>query len=191
MHCRQRLWLHILPLSLLALASLEARAQTGLYVGGGIGVTDQQVALDPLGDVGVVASEDNELAWKVFAGISLDVPFIDLAVEAGYVDLGSPSADLQGVSEASLDTTGFDAFAVGAIDVGPFAVFGKVGLVAWDLDISTPLTPDLGDSGTDFAGGVGARFTIGKLALRAEAEYFAIDEVDDSYLLSTSLVWNF
>ncbi len=186
---RAAITLFTLPL---ALIGLQAHAQTGLYVGGGIGFTGQQLALEPLGELTVSAIEDNGFAWKAFAGINLDVPFIDLAVEAGYVDLGSPEASLQGVNEASLDTTGFDAFAVVALDAGPAAVFAKLGVVVWDLDISTvPAVPDLGDSGTNLAGGIGARFSIGPIQLRGEAEYFAIDQVDDSYLLSTSVVWQF
>jgi len=177
----------------LSLLATGASAQTGFYVGGGIGLTDQQVTLDPIGDLTQIALEDRDgLAWKVFAGLNLDVPFIDLAIEAGYVDLGSPAAAVPGASEASVDTTGFDAFAIAAWDVGPAAVFGKVGLVAWDLDVTTdPPAVDVGESGTSFAGGVGARFNFGSLQLRGEAEYFAIDEVDDSWLLSTSLVWLF
>ncbi|MEO0972717.1 MAG: porin family protein [Pseudomonadota bacterium] len=177
----------------IALLAVNAEAQTGFYAGGGIGFSDQQITLDAVSDLTQIALDDGqEFAWKVFAGINLDVPFINLGIEGGYVDLGSPQATVPGASQASADTTGFDAFAVAALDVGPASVFGKVGLVAWDLDVSTsPLAADVGESGTSFAGGVGAQFRIGKLQLRGEFEYFDISEVDDSFLLSTSLLWNF
>ncbi|MEO0422110.1 MAG: outer membrane beta-barrel protein [Pseudomonadota bacterium] len=177
----------------LALLAVDAHAQTGFYVGGGIGFSDQQVTLDAVSDLTQIAlDEGQEFAWKAFAGFNLDVPFINLGVEGGYVDLGSPQAVVPGASEASLDTDGFDAFAVAAVDVGPLSIFGKVGLIAWDLDVTaTPPAANVGESGTNFAGGLGAQFRLGKLQIRGEYEYFDISEVDDSFLLSTSLLWNF
>ncbi|MEM9384362.1 MAG: outer membrane beta-barrel protein [Pseudomonadota bacterium] len=177
----------------LTLLVADAQAQTGFYVGGGVGISDQEVTLDAVGELTQIALDDGqEFAWKVFAGINLDVPFINLGVEGGYVDLGSPQSAVPGASQASVDSSGFDAFGVVAVDVGPLSIFGKVGLIAWDLDVSTtPPALDVGESGTNFAGGVGAQFRIGRLQLRGEYEYFDISEVDDSFLLSTSLLWSF
>ncbi len=172
-----------------ALAPLgEARAESGPYVGIGLGVSSLQADLPDQSDF--VDFDENEFAWKAFAGFNIDVPFVDFAVEAGYVNLGSPSVDVLG-SEFAVDSSGWNAFAVGAVDVGPFAVFAKLGAVAWDVDLTADGI-DLGsDDGTDLAFGIGARVGIGPVQVRGEAEFFQIDVIDDSYLLSASLVWQF
>lgn len=179
----------------LSLTAPSAHAQTGFYVGGGIGLSDQRV-LPTVAFAGfpppMAEDSGQDFAWKAFAGINLDVPFINLALEGGYVDLGSPAVSAANVNEVNANTTGFDAFAIGAIDTGPISVFGKVGVIVWDLDISTqPLMADLGESGANFAGGAGAQLRLGKIQVRGEVEYFAIDELDDSFLFSASLIWQF
>jgi hypothetical protein len=176
--------------ALFALTGLAggASAQTGFYAGAGLGLSSLQadIATNGFEDFDL---DENEFAWKAFAGFNLDVPFVDFAVEGGYVDLGSPSVDVLG-ENLSIDATGWNAFAVGAVDVGPLALFAKLGLVAWDAEV-TAGDFDVNDDGTDIAYGVGARIGLGPIQLRGEAEFFEIDAVDSSYLISASAVWQF
>lgn len=182
-------------------------AQTGFYAGAGIGLSSLQAAL---------AGEEfdsTDFSYKVFAGFNFDVPFVDFGVEGGYVDLGSVSATLPsetGDLRLDYDAAGWSAFAVGAVDVGPLAVFAKAGLIRSNIDLSSSAdgvpVDDLGgigdvvgditlvgagDDSTDFAAGVGARFGIGPIAVRGEVEYFAIEALDATWLFSTSAVWRF
>ena len=174
----------------LALHAAPTLAESGFYLGSGVGVSSVQADVAPLEELDLLDFDETDLAWKVFAGYNLDVPFVDVAVEGGYVNLGAPSAEILDTN-ISLDTTGWNAFAVGAVDVGPIALFGKVGVVAWDVELSGEGISAGSDDGTDLAFGLGARFGLGPIQLRGEAEFFQIDVIDDSYLLTASLIWQF
>ncbi len=165
------------------LLPLASHAESGFYVGAGLGASSFQVDED---DAFGLDLDGNDFAWKVFGGYNVDLPFIDLGVEGGYMDLGAPTV-------VDLDATGWTAYAVGAVDAGPFAVFAKVGVVAWDLESANVVIGGfaIDDDGVDVAFGGGARVELGPVHVRGEAEFFAIEEVDTSFLLSLSAVWQF
>ncbi|HVK99746.1 MAG TPA: outer membrane beta-barrel protein, partial [Dongiaceae bacterium] len=76
-----------------------------------------------------------------------------------------------------IDVDGFTAFGLVGFDLGPIGLFGKVGVLSWDNEISADdFSTD--DSGNDPAYGLGAKFQIGSFSLRAEYELFDLDEVD-------------
>ena len=68
-------------------------------------------------------------------------------------------------------------------------MFGKVGQIWWDSD-SDAIQDVLDDSGGDMAYGIGVRFQIGSIALRAEYELFYLDIVDVGYV-SVGASWTF
>ena len=184
--------------ALLAVAALmlavNANAQSGAYIGGSVG--SATVAVDiPDEDLGEVFEfDENDFAWKGFGGYNFDLGVVDLAVEVGYVDLGAPSADLLG-SSVELDVNGWDAFGVLGVDIGPVGLFAKAGMVSWDASASIDGVDFGSDDGSDPAYGIGARFALGNLEIRAEYEGFDIDPEDtssaDVYMLSAGLVYNF
>lgn len=182
--------------TLIAIAVLmtAGNANAQFYVGGSVG--SATVAVDiPDEDLGEVFEfDENDFAWKGFAGYNFELGPVDLAIEGGYVDLGAPVADLLG-SEVELDVTGLDAFAVLGFNLGPVGLFAKAGMVSWDAEASIDSIDAGSDDGTDPAYGIGARFAIGNLEIRGEYEMFDIDPEDtssaDVYMLSAGLVYNF
>ena len=166
------------------LVPLANAAETGFYVGGGIGSAGIEFD-DP------VLPEDfdeSDFGWKVFGGFNFDLAF-DLGVEVGYVDLGEPAANIGAVS-VELDPTGFDVFGVAGFDLGPVNVFGKLGYIFWDADIDVG-TIDFSDDGNDLAYGVGVRIGLDSLEIRGEYESFDISDIDTVDMLSASIVYYF
>lgn len=167
-------------LAALALTALPGTAlagtDSGFYVGFGIGEASVE-------DIENFDFDGDDTAWKLFGGYNFGwIPFIDLAVEGGYVDFGKP--DDGGIR---VDADGFDLFGLVGTNIGPIGVFGKVGLIRWDAD--TNVGPS--DDGTDAAYGIGARFSLFSFQIRAEYEIFDVDAADDVDLLSISGVYTF
>jgi len=163
-----------------------AGSESGLYLGGSIG----QATVTAKGQT--PANEDfdfseNDAGYKIFLGYNFGIiPLIDLAVEGSYVDFGKPSGTAVDGSNVEIDLVGWDAFGLAALTFGPFSVFGKMGVLSWDSDVNFSGSSG-SDSGSDPAYGVGAKFILGGLALRAEYEYFDVNELDDLYMVSAGL----
>ena len=154
-----------------------AGAEGGFYLGLGAG------------DAAVDASEgdfdESATAYKVFGGYNIGfIPLVDFAVEASYVDFGSPSAD-----NVNVDTTGINAFGLAGLSFGPFGVFAKAGMIDWDVDVNAG-SESGSNSGTDPAYGLGARLAFGSFAVRAEYEVYDFD-VADVEMISVSGVYTF
>jgi hypothetical protein len=172
-----------------ALASTNALADGGWYLGGSTGLA--WVELDVPGNDGeVFGFDESEAAWKVFGGYIVDLPLVDLGVEAGYVDFGSPSTRLN-IYRAEADITGANLWGVAGIDVGPVGLFGKLGAIAWDLDgrIIGPFSGGIDESGTDLGLGIGAKFMLLSLEFRAEYEHYEIEDGID--MVSVGVNWVF
>ena len=148
-----------------------AFADSGFYLGGSVGKT----AID----INATDFSSSGSAWKGFGGYIVDLPVVDFAVEAGYVDFGSQSDTLQG-QKASVDATGLRV-------IGAFA---KVGVVRWDGK-SSYLGMSDSSSGTDSAYGVGIRFNISSIELRGEYERFDIKDVNNMNMVSVGILWRF
>jgi hypothetical protein len=112
-----------------------------------------------------------------------------LSVEGGYVDFGSGDDDVLGET-IETDASGLTLSVVGFLPIGPIDLFGKVGVIDWDLDIESTSLGNFGDSGTDLAYGAGAQFRLGSLAFRAEYELFDFDGSDVD-LISAGITWTF
>jgi hypothetical protein len=168
----------------------DALAESGPYIGGSIGSVTIQAEIPDENFTDVFKFDENDFAWKAFGGYSFDLPVIDLAIEGGYVDLGAPSGNLLG-SQVELDLNGWDVFGLVGLDLGPVGVFVKAGVVSWDAEATIDSIGAGGDSGTDPAYGIGARFNLGNLEIRGEYEYFDIDSTDDVYMLSAGVVLHF
>lgn len=155
-----------------------AGANSGFYVGAGVG------------DASVKANDGNfdasDAAYKIFGGYNIGfIPLVDFAVESSYVDFGSPSS-----GGASIDLNGVNAFGLAGLSFGPFGIFAKAGAVRWDSEGgSGGITTN--ESGTDPAYGIGVRFAISSLAVRAEYEVYDVDSVSDLEMLSVSAVFTF
>lgn len=177
----------ILFAAALLLLAAESKADSGLYIGGSVGIAG--VEIDTGTPVNPLIFDEDEFAWKAFAGYNVDLPILNLGIEAGYVDFGGPSADIGG-SLFAVDSDGFDAFGVLGIDLGPIGVFAKAGVIAWDAEVSIDGITDT-DDGTDPAYGIGVKIGLGSLALRVEYELFDIEDTEDISMISAGLVWIF
>jgi hypothetical protein len=153
-----------------------AGSESGFYLGAGLGQTDIEIS----------DFDESDSAYKIFGGYNFGVvPLIDLAIEASYVDFGSPESGPSGV-----DVTGLNAFGLAGFKMGPIGLFAKAGMVAWDAELSVGAFRE-DENGTDFAYGAGARLQIGSFAVRAEYEVYEVSDVRDLAMASASLVYTF
>ncbi len=177
----KKITVFILCLALMSIAGVaNAGKETGPYLGGSIGMASTDVSS------GVYDFNDDDFAFKIFGGYNFGIiPLLDLAVEGSYVDFGSASSG--GIINQSVDTTGWDVYGLAALNLGPFGIFGKVGQIWWNSDSS--ISP-LDSNGNDMAYGIGARFQIGSIGIRAEYEYFDLSD-SELGLLSAGVSYTF
>lgn len=151
-----------------------AGANSGFYIGAGVGdATVEDTNFD-----------ESDSAYKVFGGYNIGfIPLVDFAVEASYVDFGSPSS-----SAGRVEVTGLNAYGLAGLSFGPFGIFAKAGAINWDTD-STVGNRSRSESGTDPAYGIGARFALGPFSVRAEYERYDLDI--DLDMVSVSGIFTF
>ena len=177
----------VLAASAMMLFSAESKADTGFYAGGSVG--QAAIEMDVVDQVQTFAFDQDDFAWHVYGGFNFGLILMDVAVEAGYVDLGGPSMDVLG-SQLAVDTTGIDAFGVLGFDIGPIGVFAKAGMISWDAEASIDGFTST-DDGTDPAYGIGAKFGLDALSIRAEYELYDIEGAEDVSMISVGLVFSF
>lgn len=188
---RVRCSLAAAALASVLLVSGPAMADSGFYVGGSVGNTTLDGNFeDPLGGGGEFPFDESDFSWKAFGGYNFDLPVIDLGIEGGYRSLGGPSVTVA-AQTFGIDITSWDVFGVAGFDLGPLTVFGKLGIISWDAEV-TFAGVDLGsEDDQDTAYGVGASFNLGSFQLRAEYEMFDVSDVEDLYMLSAGFVYTF
>lgn len=166
-----------------------AGGDSGFYIGAGIGNSKIEAdARDQNGDKFKVDGDDT--GYKLIAGYNFGlIPLVDLGVEASYVDFGKID-DNTPLGRGDAKASGYDAFGVGALTFGPFAVFAKAGAIKWDSE-TTVAQNRLNDSGTDAAYGVGARFQLFSFSIRGEYEVFDVSGLKDLTMLSLSALYTF
>jgi len=136
-----------------------AGADSGFYIGAGAGDASVKDG----------AFDASDSASKIFAGYNVGfIPLVDFAVEASYVDFGNPSTAI-----GNVEITGLSAFGLAGLSFGPFGLFVKAGVIDWDLDSNFGTSSS--ETGSDSAYGIGARFAIGPLSVRAEYEVYDLD----------------
>ncbi|SRR6056297_1779583 len=168
-----------------------ALADGGWYVGASTGraLIDVEIQGSPstLFDL-----DERATAWKGFGGYVIDLPLLDFGLEGGYVDFGSVDGQFQGL-QASADASGLNLWGIAGADLGPLGVYGKLGAVAWSLETRTTGIIDQrhDKSGTDMAYGIGAKFMLWSLEIRAEYERYDVSEADNLSLLSVGASWVF
>ena len=156
-------------------------------------------ALDGYLGVGLGQSEINQGffgeygdGFKIFGGVQ---PHPNLAVEAAYLDFGSPSENLFGVE------TQYEAWATAVWAKGIWPVvskielFGKAGWAYWEIDRTTTLfglpPSKVTASGNDFTWGIGASFNYwDNFSFQLEYEDINSD-IDTITLWSISALYKF
>jgi len=148
----------------------------GIYVGGALGQSASGL------DSGNVNYTDHNLGWQVFAGIR---PLKLLAVEADYIDLGATNSDAN-----HAHTRAAGAFVLGFLPIPVVDVYGKVGLVSWHTDASTPAY-SFRPSGSDLAAGAGVQLHLGPVAARLEYQAFDAHAASTPSMLSLGVSYTF
>ena len=165
---------------------LPAVSQAGGYIGGSVGQAGVEVE-DPTFPT---SFDEEDFAWKIFAGYDWNFTAISLGIEGGYVDLGAPSGDIAG-SIVEVDPNGWSGFGRLGFNLGPLGVFAKYGVIAWDADITVDGVQQPSDDGTDPAYGIGADIGLGPVEVRAEYEIFDIDDAEDVTMISVGITFSF
>jgi hypothetical protein len=159
-------------------------ADSGFYLGGGLGTARQEGSFLN----GNFDKEDT--AKRVFAGYRFGwLPILDIAAEAGYRDFGKPNTDFSG-SRAEVRMTGFDAAALVILPILPIDLYGKAGVLRYDLDRSAGATT-LNATGNAAFYGVGAGFRVWRVNIRAEYERFNVPELQRSDMFSVNAYFRF
>jgi len=161
----------------LGLSAQQAGAvEHGFYLGGSLGQSDSGLKS------GNVNYSDTDTGWKLIAGFRA---FKMLGFEVNYVDLGNTST-----AGAKANTKAFDGFVVGVLPIPFVDIYGKVGLVSWKTDGSSP-NFSLSQSGSDFAYGAGVGMSFGPVGVRLEYEGFDIQQASTPSLLSIGVTYTF
>ena len=170
---------YVLMVVACALMSSPALAQhQGFYLGLGFGQSDAKDACNGAAAFGLMC-DDSDTATKFFAGYQFNR---NLAVEAGYTDLGRARFTGPGGS-IDFESTGFEVMAVGIAPLGPQAwLYGKAGIFFWDLDVSFV---GLSESGTELTYGFGVGFDFTR-NFAARFEYQVYPDIGDDFTTGTS-----
>lgn len=164
----------------LALLAAPSTALAEFYIGASAGKAAVEADVDGNG------FDEDDTAGKLFVGYVFDLPAVDISLETSYVDFGAPR---QASTGAEIEMEGLDAFGVLGIDFGFIGAFAKVGVLAWDADTRLG-GQTMSSDGTDTAYGVGVRFNVASLFIRAEWETFDIESTDVD-MASVGVVWRF
>jgi hypothetical protein len=164
-------------------------ADSGFYIGGAAGNATLEVAFSGTEFPELPTSfDEDDTAYKVFAGYNLDLPLVNLGVEAGYVDFGAPRIDTF-LGPVEFDPTGINLWGIAGLDVGPIDVFAKLGYVFWDVEVSA-LDDNFSDDGADLGYGLGVGFGIAGIKVRGEYEVYDLDDTDLS-MVSIGILYQF
>ena len=190
MNVKQLAKLLVLPPAIFLFSSTTvlAGSESGLYLGGSFGNASVSADVPTEPDF---KFDESDTGYKLFMGYNFGIiPLIDVAVEGSYVDFGKPSGTTSGGTKIDYELTAWDAYGLVGLTFGPFALFGKAGLVTWNSDDAYgALTGS--ESGTDPTYGLGVKFQIASFAIRAEYEYFDLDSFDDVYMASIGVAYTF
>jgi outer membrane immunogenic protein len=188
---------------LFALCAGSAYAQSpendeGLYLGAGWGAYDVQIDDADDTDEAIQRIDDDDNAWRLFAGWRLNPYF---SFELAYIDFGEPGDQFEGEGTSgdySLDLSGFQPAVYAGYPIGPVELFGKVGYYFYDVELRVDLD-DLSDevfesdtSEEAFSYGFGAGVTFfDRLHAKLEYEKIDTDLIDDLDSIWLTGAWRF
>jgi len=173
----------LLPAAVLSGLFLTPLASyAGGYIGVGFGQADSDFDTESVVFLSgpVTDTDESDTSFKVFGGNQVNE---NIAFEFFYMDLGEASATASGDTYKS-EVTGLGVSLLAGGKVGQnFSLFGKVGLMLWDADVTVDVagvgSGSASDDGTDLLFGVGAKYDFSdKAAVRLEYELIDIDNFD-------------
>ena len=164
----------------------------GGYIGGGVGdfsaAVDEINNLDDVDDVGLDFS-DGDNAMKLFGGYRFNRFW---AVQADYVDFGESSGAVSPSVRGTSDVQGFAPSVVATLPIGPVELFGRVGMMFYEVDLNLSGGRVIDESGEDLLWGAGVGIDIAeRFNLRLEYEEIDIERLDESDAVWLNLAWKF
>lgn len=168
-------------LVIVAAGLAASAAHAGGYVGAAAGQGNTEFAPDPQ-----ATFDASSTSYKLYGGYRFMKFF---GIEADYRDFGKPEQEFFGET-VTVDTTALDLFAVGAVPIGSFEFFGKLGYTAWDASISA-LGEEFSDDGNDMAYGLGFAYVFNKFSVRLEYEQFDIEDADNISMATVGFDFRF
>ena len=168
---------------LLFSGSLWAQLPGKLFIGGGVGSSFIETSPTDVGGEDLKI-DGNGFAYKFFAGFK----FVRLiGIEGGYRSLGTIKNTVQNV-EFESNVKGFDVFGTATLNFTMLEVFAKAGYFFANSELKyTDQVKDANSS--DFAWGVGAGLSLGKLGVRAEWESLKVKDLENPAMLTASVVY--
>lgn len=130
-----------------------------------------------------------DTGYKLFGRYMFNNGF---GIEGGYIDFGKPDDDFLGQT-AAIDAEAWSLYGVGALGLSDsFDLFAKAGVISWEADSLINGVPVGTDDGEDLALGIGASFNANEtFGLRAEFDWFDVDDVDAVWMASVGFQINF
>lgn len=164
-------------------------AEEGFYLGASGGQTYVDQNASQFGYPGPfnVKFNDDDTGWKAYLGYNF---FPWLGVEGGYVDFGGVSRSLFD-QDIKVDFSGWDGFVVGRLPVGPVDMFVKAGVIDLRTELDVNTVGSSTENDTQLAYGAGIAYNYGNWSLRAEAEAFDDNTMDDFYFVSGGITYTF
>lgn len=157
-----------LSLLVLALCSTSAFADSWLYAGGQIGQSD--------------IDGESDTAYGVHVGTGI-LPLI--GIEAGYFNHGKVGLAVD-ENNGEGDFSSLYLAVKPSIDLGPFHIYAKGGINAFDVEYQGGLNFLDSDDGISYMYGVGAEyFLLDNFSVGASYQAFGVDINDDSDALSS------
>jgi OOP family OmpA-OmpF porin len=164
----------------------------GAYIGAGVGdfsaAVDEIDAIDDVDDVGIDFS-DGDNAMKLFGGYRFNRFF---GVQADYVDFGESSGAVSPSVSGTSDVQGIAPSVVGTLPIGPIELFGRVGMMFYEVDLNLTGGRVVDESGEDLVWGAGIGIDIAeRFNVRLEYEEIDIERLDESDAVWLSAAWKF
>ncbi|MGI9307456.1 MAG: porin family protein [Gammaproteobacteria bacterium] len=191
------LFASFLAAAMLAVPATAEEKETRFYIAPEVGqITLQDWCKDIRAELPTASCEDGEIGYGISGGYKFNEYF---SVEAGgRFASGFNVSNTSGGATASVDTD-VKSFSIGGRGKFPigevFALTGKAGLHAWDLEANASSAVFSGtiasDNGTDPYYGVGAEINFhDRIGVRAEYTRYKFDDADAD-VISASAVFNF
>lgn len=171
-------------------------AENGAYFGFGFGKSTYDVGLSEVlwiiddGSIISASLDDSDSSLSFFLGKKINS---NIAIEGGYMDLGAVNLDavsdgtgfiyFPGPVNLELETSGlFFNMKVEAVMSAAASLYGKIGLVLWDVDVSLSdsiSSASVSDDGSDIFFGVGALFDINEnISLYIDYSLYDFDDLE-------------
>ena len=175
-------------------AAYAQDANSGFYLGGGIGQFNAQIDDIDQVDNTVDGWDEDDTAYKFFGGYRMNN---FLAFELAYINLGEPSGRVVPGRNVDASVDGFAPYVVGTFPIGKwFEVYGRLGYYFYDATVGVEDEIDgraeFDEESEDLVYGAGIGANIGeRLNVRFEYERFDLQGVDDADSLWLTAAWKF